>query len=164
MESAPPMQFRLAAFAALAVLLATPCRAAADAHTDYKICVTMPLREGGDAVFRALENTCGAALTGADVTGDKRGRAHGRRALARLHRGAFKSAMDDYYRAFLQSPVTAAMLYGRGLAKLGLGDEDGAKEDVMRARRRKADVAAEFDAIGLTPFWPFDGPNPADGW
>src|SRR5262245_53868536 len=72
------------------------------------------------------------------------------RAFIHLRSGRFREAVADYDAALAGSPNDHYSLYGRGIAKLRTGDNQGGQADIA-ASKEVQDVAAEFTAYGLTP-------------
>ena len=72
------------------------------------------------------------------------------RAFLHLRGGRFQEAIADYDAAIMGSPQDSWSLYGRGLAKLRMGDSAGGQADI-EASKQVQDVAAEFAAYGLMP-------------
>jgi tetratricopeptide (TPR) repeat protein/transglutaminase-like putative cysteine protease len=68
------------------------------------------------------------------------------RAMVLLQMGRYAEAQADYERALAAAPDQTPSIYGRGLARLALGDEGG-REDLARARAKDADVAEDFAAF-----------------
>ncbi|TFW24045.1 tetratricopeptide repeat protein [Duganella callida] len=67
--------------------------------------------------------------------------------LLRLQR--YREARAAYDQALAQRPDLPASLFGRGLARLRLGDSTGGQADLRAARTRDAGVDAEFAAMGI---------------
>lgn len=88
---------------------------------------------------RALADCDVAAATGDASMVDSR-------ALVLLQLGRYEEARAAYDQALIGQPNQAASLYGRGLARLALGDAAG-REDLEQARRLAVDVGDNF-----TPF------------
>lgn len=65
------------------------------------------------------------------------------RAMVLLHLGRYEAARADYETALAGAPNQVPSLYGRGLARLALGDAGG-REDVDRARARDIDAGDDF--------------------
>lgn len=65
------------------------------------------------------------------------------RALVLLQLGRYDEAKAAYDQALAAQPNQAASLYGRGLARLALGDAAG-REDIDRAKRLSVDTADDF--------------------
>ena len=72
------------------------------------------------------------------------------RAFLHLRGGRFQDAITDYDAAIKGSPQDSWSLYGRGIAKLRLGDSAGGQADI-EASKGVQDVAAEFAAYGFAP-------------
>lgn len=65
------------------------------------------------------------------------------RAMVLLNLGRYEEAKAGYDQALAGQPNQAASLYGRGLARLALGDAGG-REDIAQARRLSVDTADDF--------------------
>jgi tetratricopeptide (TPR) repeat protein len=72
------------------------------------------------------------------------------RAFVHMRGGRFREAITDYDAAITGIPKDPYSLYGRGIAKLRVGDTAGAQADIA-ASKEVQDVAPEFTAYGLTP-------------
>jgi tetratricopeptide (TPR) repeat protein len=72
------------------------------------------------------------------------------RAFLHLRGGRFQEAIVDYDAAIIGSPQDSWSLYGRGIAKLRMGDSAGGQADI-EASKGVQDVAAEFAAYGFAP-------------
>lgn len=77
------------------------------------------------------------------------------RAMVLLHLGRYEEARAAYEIALTEEPNQLASIYGRGLARLALGDAAGA-EDVARALGHDIDAGHDFEAFeakhpGLRP-------------
>jgi tetratricopeptide (TPR) repeat protein len=72
------------------------------------------------------------------------------RAFLHLRGGRFQEAIADYDTAIMGSPQDSWSLYGRAIAKMRMGDTQGAQADI-EASKAVQDVAAEFAAYGLMP-------------
>jgi tetratricopeptide (TPR) repeat protein len=72
------------------------------------------------------------------------------RAFLHLRGGRFQEAIADYDAAIIGSPQDSWSLYGRGIAKLRMGDSAGGQADI-EASKGVQDVAAEFAAYGFAP-------------
>jgi len=72
------------------------------------------------------------------------------RAFVHMRGERFREAIADYDAAIMGSPQNPWSLYGRGIAKLRLGDTVGAQTDIA-ASKAVQDVAPEFAAYGFTP-------------
>jgi tetratricopeptide (TPR) repeat protein len=77
------------------------------------------------------------------------------RGLVHLRRGEFEAALADYDAAVLAKSMSfgghAGPLYGRGLARLRLGQTVEGRADIAAATVQDAKVAAEFARYGLAP-------------
>lgn len=65
------------------------------------------------------------------------------RAMVLMQMGRYDEALADYERALAVQSDFPASVYGRGLARLALGDEGG-RDDLARARELNIDVAEDF--------------------
>lgn len=65
------------------------------------------------------------------------------RALVLLHLGRFDEALAAYEQALAAEPNQTASIYGRGLARLALGDAEG-QADLDKARSRSVNVRDSF--------------------
>ena len=72
------------------------------------------------------------------------------RAFLHLRGGRFQDAITDYDVAIMGSPQDSWSLYGRGIAKLRMGDSAGGQADI-EASKTVQDVAPEFAAYGFAP-------------
>ena len=81
----------------------------------------------------------------------------GGRGFLYLRLGFFKTSILDYSAAIEGMPNEARFHYGRGMAKQGLGDEDGADADFLTARALDPKIDAVFerldDAAGGKGLW-----------
>ena len=68
------------------------------------------------------------------------------RAMVLLQLERYAEAKAGYEQALAAAPNLAPSLYGRGLARLALGDEGG-REDLARARSLSADVGEDFEVF-----------------
>jgi tetratricopeptide (TPR) repeat protein len=66
-----------------------------------------------------------------------------------LKLGAFDRAIADYSAALAQKPKDADSLYGRGVAKLKLGDTAGGNADIVAAKALEADIAETYIGYGI---------------
>jgi tetratricopeptide (TPR) repeat protein len=84
---------------------------------------------------------CDLAIAGAEEAGfiDSR-------ALILLHLGRYAEARAAYDQALAAEPNQTSSRYGRGLARLALGDTAG-QEDLAKAQARSRDVADNFGAF-----------------
>jgi tetratricopeptide (TPR) repeat protein len=72
------------------------------------------------------------------------------RAFVHMRGGRFREAITDYDAAIKGIPKDPYSLYGRGIAKLRIGDTVGAQADIA-ASKEVQDVAPEFAAYGFAP-------------
>jgi lipoprotein NlpI len=72
------------------------------------------------------------------------------RGLVHLRRRNFQAAFDDYDAALRLSADRASSHYGRGVARLRLGQRAEGRADIAAATQRDPNVAAEFAAYGLS--------------
>ena len=63
--------------------------------------------------------------------------------------GQFDKAVTDYDAALVRSPRQAGSLYGRGIAKLRLGNTAGGQADIAAAKAIEADVAEVYAHYGV---------------
>jgi tetratricopeptide (TPR) repeat protein len=73
------------------------------------------------------------------------------RGFVQLRRGALPEAIKDYDEAIALRPKSAFSLYGRGVAKLRIGDKDGGANDLKAARTISKDIDRNFAEFGVTP-------------
>jgi tetratricopeptide (TPR) repeat protein len=73
------------------------------------------------------------------------------RGLVYLRLGRFRDAIRDYDAALDRNPVIATSLYGRGLAKLRLGEQAQGHADLAAAQKLDSGIARFFAGIGLAP-------------
>ena len=71
------------------------------------------------------------------------------RAFVYLRMGRNEEAIKDYDAALQGNTGLSASFYGRGVAKLRLGDVEGAKADLFRAETLRPGTRAQFTAFGL---------------
>ena len=62
--------------------------------------------------------------------------------------GQLGAAIDDYSSALRSDPKLASALYGRGLAKLKIGDKAGGDADISAAKTIHAQVDDDFRHYG----------------
>ncbi len=72
------------------------------------------------------------------------------RGFVELLRGRFAAAKSDFDAALVKKPAMADALFGRGLARLKLGDAAG-NDDIAAARKRLAVIDVQFAVAGLKP-------------
>ncbi|HRF07765.1 MAG TPA: tetratricopeptide repeat protein [Xanthobacteraceae bacterium] len=63
----------------------------------------------------------------------------------------YDDAIADYNAALKIAPQKAHSLFGRGLAKLGKGDQAGSAADIAAAKAINADIAARYESYGVRP-------------
>lgn len=73
------------------------------------------------------------------------------RGFVHLKRGDFQLAHADFDAALAQDPKLPSSLYGRGLARLRLGQTDEGQADLAAASAIDAEIAAFYDKNGLKP-------------
>lgn len=73
------------------------------------------------------------------------------RGLLSLKQKRFELAWRDFNAAALAAPRNARALYGRGLAALALQRKAEGKADMAAAASISADIAADYEADGVTP-------------
>ncbi|WP_072818121.1 tetratricopeptide repeat protein [Bradyrhizobium erythrophlei] len=86
------------------------------------------------------------------------GHALNSRGLVQLKLGAFDRAITDYDAAIIFNGNDADSLYGRGVAKLKLGDTAA---DIAAAKAVKADIADVYSSYGIDGISPVAGISPA---
>lgn len=72
------------------------------------------------------------------------------RGFVQLLRGRFAEARSDFDAAMMQRPMMPDALFGRGLARLKLGEQAGAA-DIEAARKILPPIDAQFAVAGLKP-------------
>jgi hypothetical protein len=77
------------------------------------------------------------------------------RGLVELQLGNFRAALHDYNEAladknYVKDAYCAHAIYGRGIARLRLGDAGGA-DDLKDAQRLSYWAYEEFEGVGLKP-------------
>jgi tetratricopeptide (TPR) repeat protein len=73
------------------------------------------------------------------------------KAFVLLRLGRYSDSIATYDAALAINPKLAASLYGRGLAKLRAGDQEGSRRDIAAALASNKDVADQFADYGLKP-------------
>jgi tetratricopeptide (TPR) repeat protein len=73
------------------------------------------------------------------------------RGLVYLRQGEFESARKDFDKALQINAALAGSLFGRGIAKIRLGDANGGNADLMAARVLRRDIDTQFARFGLKP-------------
>lgn len=88
---------------------------------------------------------CDAAVRLGDKTAlDSRGFLH-------LRRREFQAALTDYDAALMEYPNNPYMTYGRGVARVRLGQTAEGQADIAFARAQTADVASYYNPYGVEP-------------
>ena len=72
------------------------------------------------------------------------------RAAVKLVAGDNAGALSDYDSAFTREPGLYSSLYGRGLAKVRLGQVEAGQRDIATALSAQPDFAAVFERLGQT--------------
>ncbi len=91
------------------------------------------------------ELSCNEAIR---LQGHDRG-AYDSRGLAHLKMREWAKAVADYDEALAARPDLTLALYGRGLAKLGLGDTAGGGTDIAAAKQGEPDIANIMARLGV---------------
>lgn len=73
------------------------------------------------------------------------------RALVLLRMGRFKESVETYDAALLENPLRAQSLFGRGIARLRLGDKEAGELDLKLARVVSPTAAQTFRDMGIVP-------------
>jgi hypothetical protein len=73
------------------------------------------------------------------------------RAFLQLKRGNTQEALADYEAVLKESPNDSYSIFGRGVAKLRLGDTAGGNADIAAAVGMEKGLREEFAAYGLLP-------------
>jgi tetratricopeptide (TPR) repeat protein len=73
------------------------------------------------------------------------------RGFLRLRRNEFALAVTDYDAALRDYPRLASSLYGRGIAKLRLGQSREGNADLAAAAKIEPGIAATYAKRGITP-------------
>jgi tetratricopeptide (TPR) repeat protein len=73
------------------------------------------------------------------------------RAFLHLKRGQFRESIADYEAVLKESPKDPYSIFGRGVAKLRMGDAAGGNTDLAAAVALQAGLREEFAAYGVTP-------------
>jgi Flp pilus assembly protein TadD len=71
------------------------------------------------------------------------------RGLNHLKLGHLANALTDFDVALKLAPKLATSLYGRGTAKLKMGDAVGGNEDISAAKGIRQDIGEEFARYGI---------------
>jgi tetratricopeptide (TPR) repeat protein len=137
----------------------------ARAETDYREAIrlhSIPIDSGEKEVINYNDRCWARAVSGIDLDGALADcnealrlmpdfvPALDSRAFLHLRGGRFQEAIADYDTAIMGSPQDSWSLYGRGIAKMRMGDAQGGQADID-ASKAVQDVAGEFAAYGLTP-------------
>ncbi len=75
--------------------------------------------------------------------------AYDSRGLAHLKMRQWAKAIADYNEALADLPDLTLALYGRGLAKIGLGDTAGGRSDLLAASQGEPDIANIMTRLGV---------------
>jgi tetratricopeptide (TPR) repeat protein len=70
------------------------------------------------------------------------------RGFTYLKLGQWEAAIGDYGSALRIDPKSASALYGRGLAKLKIGDPAGGNTDIAAAAAIEHDIRSKFAGYG----------------
>ncbi len=73
------------------------------------------------------------------------------RAAVEFRLNDFRASVADYDASFRLAPSMTGSLYGRGVAKLRLGQATEGQADILEATSRDAGVAARYAAFGVHP-------------
>jgi len=73
------------------------------------------------------------------------------RAFLQLRQKRYRDAVRDYDATLKQNGMDPYSLYGRGVAKMRIGDTEGAKADIAAATAAQQGIGAEFLSYGITP-------------
>ncbi len=76
---------------------------------------------------------------------------YGQRALVFLRMAKYQNAIADYDKGINAVPRSAYFLFGRGVAKIRLGDKVGGESDIATARTIDAGIGPTFATLGLIP-------------
>ena len=63
--------------------------------------------------------------------------------------GDLEKAIADYDQSILLGGERPSSLYGRGIAKLRKGDAVGGNNDISAAKKKKPNIAEEFQGYGV---------------
>ena len=72
------------------------------------------------------------------------------RAWVQLRRGQYREALADYDRALEIRPLEPWTLYGRGIARVQLGDPENGRADIDAARRARPSIDADTARFGIS--------------
>jgi tetratricopeptide (TPR) repeat protein len=73
------------------------------------------------------------------------------RGLVRVRMGDYARAIADYDEALAKNDKLAWSLYGRGIAKLRLGQKDAGEADIAKAKALQPDLPERAKKLGVTP-------------
>ncbi|MEA3061447.1 MAG: hypothetical protein QOJ94_1228 [Sphingomonadales bacterium] len=73
------------------------------------------------------------------------------RALVELRLGKTEAARKDYDAALALEPLHSSSLYGRGIARIRLGDKAGGEADLAAARKLDFEIDSAYKSYGVTP-------------
>lgn len=115
----------------------------------------LPMALNGRCWARALAGTnltlalkdCNAALSARPHTPaflDSRG-------LVRVRVGDYAKAISDYNEALAANDKMAWSYYGRGIAKLKLGQKEGGEADIKKAKDLESDLPDKARRLGIVP-------------
>ena len=66
-----------------------------------------------------------------------------------MRQGKFRKAIDDFDRSLALRPAAAGTLYGRGLARLRMGQKELGQADIDAAVRAQPGIEESMKHIGL---------------
>jgi len=121
-------------------------------HPDDK---TLPNAACWARVAHGLDLKNVLTVCNAAVAADRKGYTLVNRGKAELQLGLFEDALRDFNEAladkrFQSHPMLVDAAFGRGIARMRLGDPNGGK-DIDAATRANGRVEASFADIGITP-------------
>jgi hypothetical protein len=73
----------------------------------------------------------------------------GSRGLLKLKNGQPSSALSDYNASLQINGKQASSLYGRGIAKIRIGNSASGKNDISKAKSIDPNIADEFAKYGI---------------
>lgn len=91
---------------------------------------------------------CSGIIDSGREAGENLSIAHFNRAYAHLELSDYSNAITDFDEALNLNPDFTDALYGRGLARIGLGQTAEGEADLETARSRDPSVAAAFAELG----------------
>ncbi|MCJ9701337.1 MULTISPECIES: tetratricopeptide repeat protein [unclassified Bradyrhizobium] len=126
-------------------------RAAQDYDEAIRLDPNLEAVWSGRCWARAVLGALQAALDDCDraLRSETNAATYDSRALINLKMGQLSAAIDDYNSALRFAPKLASALYGRGVAKLRLGDKGGGDSDISAARRIDAGIREDFARYGV---------------